>query len=235
MGRKAKYSYEQKVQACEDYLSGRKSVSEIAQELSMTKYGSNIIREWAHQYKKLGPEIFLPKKHNAKYCKEFKMQVVQEYLNGEGTYEDLANRYGIPQRNNIRDWVIKYTEGEEIKDYDPHPEVYMASPRKTTYEERLEIVKHCIEHGKNYKKTAALYKCSYNQVRNWVLKYEEDGEEALQDRRGKHKTDEELSEVEQLKRKVARLERQLQEEKDTVELLKKVKEFERGRYSPKED
>ena len=235
MGRKAKYSYEQKVQACEDYLSGRKSVSEIAQELSMTKNGERSIREWAYKYKSNGPEVFLPKKHNQKYTKELKIQIVQEYLDGQGSYEGLANKYGIPKGETIRKWVIRYTEGEEIIEYDPQPEVYMASPRKTTYEERLEIVKHCIEHGKNYKKTAALYKCSYNQVRNWVLKYEEDGEEALQDRRGKHKTDDELSEVEQLKRKVARLERQLQEEKDMVELLKKVKEFERGRYSPKED
>ena len=235
MGKKAKYSYEQKVQACEDYLSGRKSASQIAQALSMPKNGYDKILKWAKKNEKLGPEIFLPKKHNRKYSKEFKCQIVQEYLDGEGSYEELANKYDIPQRETIRQWVIKYTEGEEIKDYDPHPEVYMASPRKTTYEERLEIVKYCIDHDRNYKKTAALYKCSYNQVRNWVLKYEEDGEEALQDRRGKHKTDEELSEVEQLKRKVARLERQLQEEKDTVELLKKVKEFERGRYSPKED
>ena len=235
MGRKAKYSYEQKVQACEDYLSGRKSATQIAQELSMPKRGVDRINRWAHQYERLGPEIFLPKKHNQKYSKEFKCQVVLEYLDGEGSYRELANRHGIPNSDTVRQWLMKYTKGEEIKDYDPHPEVYMASPRKTTYEERLEIVKYCIDNDKNYTKTANEYQCSYNQVRNWVLKYEEDGEEALHDRRGKHKKDDELSEIEQLKRKVARLERQLQEEKDTVELLKKVKEFERRRYSPKED
>ena len=235
MGRKAKYSYEQKVQACEDYLSGHKNASQIAREFSMAKNGERSIRAWAYKYKSNGPEVFLPKKHNQKYTKELKIQIVQEYLDGQGSYEGLANKYGVSEHGTVRKWVIRYTEGEEIIEYDPQPEVYMASPRKTTYEERLEIVKHCIDHDRNYKKTAALYKCSYNQVRNWVLKYEEDGEEALQDRRGKHKTDDELSEVEQLKRKVARLERQLQEEKDMVELLKKVKEFERGRYSPKED
>lgn len=235
MGRKAKYSYEQKIQACEDYLGGRKSASQIAMELDMGKHNDSLIFQWAHLYEAKGPEVFLPKKHNQKYSKEFKCQVVQEYLDGEGSEEMLAIKYGVASRRTVHQWIVKYTEGEEIKDYDPHPEVYMASPRKTTYEERLEIVKHCIDHGKNYKKTATLYKCSYNQVRNWVLKYEEEGESALEDRRGKHKKDEELSEVEQLKRKVARLERQLQEEKDTVELLKKVNEFERRRYSPKGD
>ena len=159
--------------------------------------------------------------------------VVQDYLDGEGSLEDLSNKYGILKYETVRKWVIKYTEGEGIRDYDPHPEVYMASPRKTTYEERIEIVKYCIDNGKNYKKTASEYNCSYSQVRNWVLKYEEDGEEALLDRRGKHKKDEELDELERLKRENARLKRQLQEERNAVELLKKVKEFERGRYSPK--
>ena len=233
MGRKAKYTFEQKVQACEDYLNGRKSATQIAQELGMSKNGYDVVIKWCNKYSANGEDVFLPKKHNRKYSKEFKMQVVQEYLNGQGSYEELANRYGIPQRDTIRQWVIKYTEGEEIRDYDPHPEVYMASPRKTTYEERIEIVKYCIDNGKNYKKTASEYNCSYSQVRNWVLKYEEDGEEALLDRRGKHKKDEELDELERLKRENARLKRQLQEERNAVELLKKVKEFERGRYSPK--
>jgi transposase len=29
------------------------------------------------------------------------------------------------------------------------------------------------------------YQCSYQQIRNWVLKYKEMGEEGLQDRRGR--------------------------------------------------
>ena len=35
MGRKAKYTKQQKVQACEDYLNGGKSASQIAKELNM--------------------------------------------------------------------------------------------------------------------------------------------------------------------------------------------------------
>ena len=37
MGRKAKYTKEQKVQACEDYLSGRKSSEQIKIELNIIK------------------------------------------------------------------------------------------------------------------------------------------------------------------------------------------------------
>ena len=43
MGRKAKYTKEQKVQACEDYLKGRKTVRQIAVELNMSKNGSDIV------------------------------------------------------------------------------------------------------------------------------------------------------------------------------------------------
>ena len=47
MGRKAKYTFEQKLKAVQDYLSGKKSASDIAFELGMGKYGDNRIRQWA--------------------------------------------------------------------------------------------------------------------------------------------------------------------------------------------
>ena len=40
----------------------------------------------------------------------------------------------------------------------------MTKGRKTTYEERVEIVKYCIEHQNNYAETAQKYQVSYQQV-----------------------------------------------------------------------
>ncbi len=99
--------------------------------------------------------------------------------------------------------------------------------RKTTLEERKEIVNYCISHNRDYKNTAAKYNVSYSQVYSWVKKYDADGEDALTDRRGKHKTDDEVDELERLRRENLRLKRQLEEKDMVVELLKKVKEFER--------
>lgn len=99
--------------------------------------------------------------------------------------------------------------------------------RKTTIEERKEIVKYCIEHGRDYKGTASVYNVSYSQVYSWVKKYDVNGEEGLTDRRGRHKTDDEVDELERLRRENARLKRQLQEKDMLAELLKKVQEFER--------
>ena len=100
------------------------------------------------------------------------------------------------------------------------------SRRKTTIEERKEIVEYCINHKRNYKDTATLFDVSYSQVYSWVKKYDLNGEDALSDKRGHHKADDEVDELERLKRENARLKRQLKEKDMLTELLKKVKEFE---------
>lgn len=102
-----------------------------------------------------------------------------------------------------------------------------SAKRRTTIEERKEIVEYCINHKRNYKDTASLYDVSYSQVYSWVKKYDTNGEESLIDKRGHHKTDDEVDELEHLRRENLRLKRQLEEKDMLTELLKKVKEFER--------
>lgn len=99
--------------------------------------------------------------------------------------------------------------------------------RKTTIEERKEIVEYCINHNRNYKGTASLYDVSYSQVYSWVKKYDTNGEGSLLDKRGHHKADNEVDELERLRRENIRLKRKLEEKDMLTELLKKVKEFER--------
>ena len=99
--------------------------------------------------------------------------------------------------------------------------------RKTTLEERKEIVEYCIAHDRNYKDAASKYGVSYSQVYSWVRKYDALGTDGLTDKRGRRKTDEEVGELERIRRENLRLKRQLEEKDMVVELLKKVKEFER--------
>ncbi len=77
---------------------------------------------------------------------------------------------------------------------------------KTTLEERKEIVDYCINHNRNYKNTAAKFDVSYSR---FILgkKYDTDGADGLTDRRGCHKTDAEVDELERLKRENLRLKR----------------------------
>ena len=106
----------------------------------------------------------------------------------------------------------------------------MTPSRKTTFEERLEIVRYCLDHQRSYKLAAEHYEVAYVQVYQWVRKYESNGEVGLKDGRGHRKDPEQLSELERLKRENERLRRQLElKERETI-LLKKVKEFERRPY-----
>ena len=61
MGRKSRISYEDKIKACEDYLSGRASSGEIAHQLNLGTKGRETVRKWANKYRTGGPESLLLK------------------------------------------------------------------------------------------------------------------------------------------------------------------------------
>lgn len=74
----------------------------------------------------------------------------------------------------------------------------MAKGRKTTYEERIEIVEYCLKNGKDYTAAAMKYEVSYHQVYDWVKKYNKGGVASLKDNRGKGKDIENMDETERL-------------------------------------
>ena len=208
----------------EEYLSGKASIKTIAR---VNEIGVTTLKGWVHKYREQGITGFLERKGNANYSTEFKRKCVEAVLQGEGSVDDIVSKYNISSRSVLRGWIKRYNANMELKDYEPRREVYMAEARrKTTLEERKEIVEYCVAHGNDYKGTAALYDVSYSQVYSWVRKYQESGEEGLADRRGHHKSDEEVDEVERLRRENLRLKRQLEERDMLVELLKKVRELE---------
>ena len=226
MSRKRKYTVEAKVRAAERYLRGEDSAAAIAAEMGMGKSGDRRVRRWAAAYRENGIEGFHLKAGNSSYTAEMKQQAVEEYLRGEGTLESISRKYHIFGNDTLRQWIQVYNSNRELRGYNPRPEVYVAMRKKTTKEERQEIVTYCLEHGKDYKETAAKYEVSYSQVYQWVRHYEEQGEGGLEDRRGKRKSDEEVDELERLRRENLRLKAKLQESERLNLLLKKVKEFE---------
>ena len=226
MSRKAKYTVEAKVRAAERYLRGEASAAGIAAEMEMGKRGKSTVREWAATYRENGIEGFHLKEGNSSYTAETKKHAVEEYLQGKGSLREISRKYHIPNKETLRQWVEVYNSNRELRGYNPRPEVYVAMRKKTTKEEREEIVRYCLEHGKDYKGTAAKYEVSYSQVYQWVRHYEEQGEAGLEDRRGKRKSDDEVDELERLRRENLRLKAELQKSERLNLLLKKVKEFE---------
>ena len=227
MSRKVKYTKEVKLKASKDYLSGKVSAFNIARSLGMSKRGDEIVRYWARQYEVNGDEIFDDKPRNKSYSKEFKEKVVKEYLDGKGSFKYLAAKFGIPSNCTVLSWVKKYNGHIELEDYDPKGEIYMTKGRITTLDERIEIVKWCLDHDRSIKDTASHFACSYAQVRTWLLKYEEFGEEGLIDKRGKPKEEKDLSELELAQRKIQSLEKENEKLKRMNEILKKAESLER--------
>ena len=201
MSRKSKVSTEIKVQAVEDYLRGIKSLSEISNELNIYK---SAISAWVRKYKTFGKEGLLNKGYNTSYSAQLKTQAVIDYLDGKGSLDDICIKYKIS--GILQQWIKKYNGHKIFKSHSTKGDKLMTNGRKTTYEERIEIVSFCIANAHDYNLTANKFNVSYQQVYTWVKKYNKDGYNALVDRRGKNKSFEELSESEKFSAQLKLLE-----------------------------
>lgn len=105
----------------------------------------------------------------------------------------------------------------------------MTKGRKTTFEERVEIASYCIAHDHNYAETAEKFSVSYQQARNYTVKYESKWLDGLQDNRGKRKDDFSMTEVERLRAENKLLKAQKERAEMEVSFLKKLEEIERRR------
>ena len=102
---------------------------------------------------------------NKKYSKELRVEAVEAYLRGEGTQKEICKKFGIIDRRQLHNWILWYNGHRETKrNNTAKGEIYMIKGRKTTQEERTEIVAFCIEHGKDYGLTVETYDVSYQQV-----------------------------------------------------------------------
>lgn len=226
MGRKGKISADLKLKAVEEYLNNIASQNTIA-----SKYGvaRSSLRQWIANYQSMGKTAFVNISHNNFYTKEFKFTVIKAYLDGEGSIQDVAKKFKIPSHATVIKWIMKYNGHEELKPSGRGEDRVMTKGRKTTFNERVEIVKYCIEHQYSYNKAADKYKVSYQQVYSWTKKYEETGVEALKDKRGKRKKANEMSEIEKLRAQNKLLEAQNKRQQMEIDFLKKLEEIERRR------
>ena len=223
MGRKAKYSKEFKLEIVKRYLKGESSIS-LAKEYGLSARMDDKVRKWAHKYEIYGDMAFDHFQKNKSYSKELKERIINEYINGNGSAEYLANIYDISTPEIVRQWVLKYNNGMEIKDYDPKGDVYTMKARKTTLEERLEIVNYVLTNDNDYKGAADKYIVPYANVYNWVKKYNECGEDALKDSRGRPSSNgskKELTLEEKQAIEIENLKNELKRRDMVIEVLKK--------------
>ena len=166
---------------------------------------------------------------NKKYSKELRVEAVKAYLRGEGSQKEVCKRFGIMDRRQLHNGSLWYNGHRETKrNNTAKGEIYMIKGRKTTQEERTEIVAFCIEHGKDYGLTVETYDVSYQQVYSWVRKYEEKGVRGLTDRRGKAKPEEEMTESDRLRQENKILQAKIKDQEMEIALLKKLRELRGG-------
>ena len=232
MSRKRKIDPVLKVQLVEQYLRGEIGIREAGRLAGLSGTGTDSFRKWVIIYQNEGPGGLLNQTHNKHYPLELKLSAVNDYLQGEGSLLEIMRRYEIRSKKALQDWIKQYNTHGEIRCRGSGGGSYMRKARNTTPEERLEIVRDCLANDKNYGATALKYNCSYQQVRNWVLRYEKMGSAGLEDRRGRRAgTQPARTPEEELRDKIAELERRNSDLQMENDLLKKVRELEmKDRY-----
>ena len=225
MGRKVKYSSKEKINAVKEYLDGKGSMKTIAQRLGIAFQS---FKQWVKNYEAMGIDAFKTN-HNKHYSKAEKEQAVAAYLAGEGSHMEICQKFKILSTSQLKSWIKKYNGHEELKVSGTGGLTIMTKGRKTSFEERIEIVEYCIAHDHNYTATAEKYEISYQQARNYTVKYEDGGVDALQDRRGKRKSENMMSELERLRAEVKLLKAEKKRAEMEASFLKKLDEIERRR------
>lgn len=226
MAFKHKFSYEEKARILLEYLNGTYGFREICRRYNLN---NGTLKNWKRLYETFGWSGLKTGSHGSHYSRETKEAAVRDYLAHNLAVPEILKKYKIRSGTQLKRWVLKYNGHEKLKASGTGGAAIMTEGRKTTFEERIEIVQYCIAHDHNYAETAEKYKVSYQQARNYTVKYETGGVEALKDNRGKRKAPEEMSELERLRaeNKILRAEKERAEME--ISFLKKLEEIERRR------
>ena len=222
---KQKISAEEKIRVVEAYESGEIGYKEA---IAVYRIHPSTFQAWVRNYRTFGREGLLEKRSQREYTPELRIAAVQEYLNGGCSQANICRKYRIYSRTQLQNWIKQYNGHKEMQPgRGRRSKINMTSGRKTTYEERIEIVSYCIENGNDYTAAMEKYGVSYQQIYSWVRKYQEKGAEGLLDKRGRRKPESEMTELEKLRAENKMLEARNKRLELENLVLKKLEEIER--------
>ena len=220
---KRNISAQDKINAVKRYLNGLTSQRILANEFSISQAS---IQQWITNYESIAQ---ICKGLNEVLNEDTPVFIALETMAGKGSQTDICKKYGIRSKSKLQKWIKKYNGHEELKSSGTGGSIIMTKGRKTTFEERVEIVQYCIAHNHNYAETAENHRVSYQQARSYTIKYESGGVEALRDKRGKRKNPDEMNELESLRAEVKILRAEKERAEMEASFLKKLEEIERRR------
>lgn len=202
----------------------------IGVKAAVKKFGisKTTLAKWRRRYEVYGYEGLEIRSHYRSYSAELKLQAVLDYLiSGLSKYQ-IIDKYKIASRNQLTKWINKYNSHNSLKTYSGGTRA-MTKGRSTTWQERINIVLYCLANKHNYQKAAEQYQVSYQQVYQWVKKFEDSGEDALKDGRGRKKAPEELTEADRQKLEIKKMEHEMERLRAENAFLKKLREIQRRR------
>lgn len=224
MGKSA-FSAQEKYEIIVAYEDRKISVRDFCRQYTIS---DKTIKEWIYQFHTYGMDGLTNQSGWKRYSKEVKLAAVLDYLSGDYTHIEIVHKYEISSGAVFRRWIKNYNDHREFKETQ-RMRNSMIKGRSTTLEERLEIVMYCLQNEKNYHQSSEHFKVSYQQVYQWVKKFEKEGEDSLKDNRGRTKAELELTPEEKIQRDMKRLERENERLRAENAFLKKLEELERRR------
>ena len=120
----------------------------------------------------------------SKYSFEFKKKVVTSYLSGEGGFQAIAEKYGVPAWSNVKNWVRSYEKfGDEG--------LFRSRQNKNfSFEFKLSVVELYLSSEISYQELALKEGISSPaMIANWVNRFRVAGPDALRPhKKGRKKT-----------------------------------------------
>ena len=112
MGRKPKYSVEEKIKAVEDVLIRKKSKNSVVKGLG-TGLGLDKLNYWIAQYKAYGPDGLRTHQRNNRYTEEDRLMAF-EYIRAGKSESEVSRMLLIPY-SVIRKWVRCYNNPTKVE------------------------------------------------------------------------------------------------------------------------
>jgi transposase len=206
------------------------SIPDFCRHYNISK---DTINKWIYLFQTYGMDGLQNSSGWKRYSKEVKTAAVFDYLSGNYSMSEIVRKYEMSGKSVLERWLKNYNDHRELK-ATQRMSNSMIKGRSTTLEERLEIVMYCLQNERNYHQASELFKVSYHQVYQWVKKYEKDGEDGLTDKRGRSKSEPELTPEEKIQREMKRLERENERLRAENAFLKKLEELERRRLKKRQ-
>lgn len=219
------YSSEEKLEAVKRRFENGESYSSIASSIGADW---ETIRKWCRNYESIGAGS-LQNRKKTRYSLELKEAAVRFYVDGNCSLHDTCKLFGIRDNKQLLNWIRQYNSHSLRASPGGKVNMTKTKGRKTTLQERIDIVTDHLQSGMSYAETAEKYDVSYQQVYQWIQKYNANGIDGLVDRRGRSKPAEEMTEIERLQAENRILKAQLERKELENIFLKKVDEIERRR------